>query len=64
MIRDEPKEELTEADLEKTVELQLSETDTIWLLDMPGTCVSTEHEEAAEVKEDNEKYLQVSVHTF
>ncbi|WAR24226.1 DNAI4-like protein [Mya arenaria] len=45
--REEVKEDLTEDDLEKIIDLTLTETETIWLLDMPGVCVSLESEEAA-----------------
>ncbi|XP_062586198.1 dynein axonemal intermediate chain 4-like isoform X3 [Saccostrea cucullata] len=57
--REEVKETLTDADLEKIVDLTLTETETIWLLDMPGTSVSTESEEAAGVKKRNEEYLEL-----
>jgi len=42
------------------VELFLSETNTIWMLDLPGTWVAKESEEAAEVTEKNAKYLEVT----
>ena len=54
------KEILTELDLEKAVDLTLTETETIWLLDMPGVCCSTESEEAAALKQNNERYQEVS----
>ena len=38
----------------------MSETETIYLLDIPGTCVDPSTEEAEEVKESNEKYKKVS----
>ncbi|XP_065904166.1 dynein axonemal intermediate chain 4-like [Dysidea avara] len=50
---------LTEADLEKDVDLYLKETDTIWMLDIPGTWVAKESEEAAEVTEKNAKYKEL-----
>ncbi|XP_052774129.1 dynein axonemal intermediate chain 4-like isoform X2 [Mya arenaria] len=54
--REEVKEDLTEDDLEKIIDLTLTETETIWLLDMPGVCVSLESEEAAGVTKKNEAY--------
>ena len=59
VIREEPKEELTEHDLEKVHDITLTETDTIWILDIPGVCVSLESEEAEEIKEQNERYAEV-----
>ena len=53
------KEELTEADLDKTVHLMLTETDTIWLLDFPGTCVAQDSDGAEAVAEKNQKYDEV-----
>lgn len=53
------KETLTEDDLDKVVNLTLTETETIWLLDMPGTSVSNEAEEAAKIKKRNEEYQEV-----
>ena len=60
VVRQDVKEDLTEEDLEKIVTFNLTETETIWLLDMPGICVSTESEEAAVVHEKNERYQEVS----
>lgn len=57
--REEVKETLTEDDLDKVVNLTLTETETIWLLDMPGTSVSNEAEEAAKIKKRNEEYQEV-----
>ncbi|KAL5017570.1 hypothetical protein ScPMuIL_007159 [Solemya velum] len=57
--REEVKEELKDADLEKIVDLTLTETETIWLLDMPGTSVSTESEESTVIKERNERYAEL-----
>ena len=48
-----------EEDLEKTVDIDLTETETIWLLDMPGVCVSLESEEAAAIREQNARYSEV-----
>ncbi|XP_064607493.1 dynein axonemal intermediate chain 4-like [Liolophura sinensis] len=58
--REEIKENLTESDLEKQVELVLQETETIWLLDMPGVCVSAENEEADSIRERNQRYIELS----
>ena len=57
--RPEVTEVLGEDDLEKTVDLTLTETETIWLLDMPTILLSNETEEAKIVKDKNEKYQQV-----
>ena len=57
--REEVKEILTEDDLEKTIHINLTETPTIWLLDMCGVCVSLETEEAAEVQKQNSRYQEV-----
>ncbi|XP_013413827.1 WD repeat-containing protein 78-like [Lingula anatina] len=57
--REEVKEVLNESDLAKVIDITLSETETIWILDMPGTCVSLESDEAAVVKEKNEKYKEL-----
>jgi len=53
------REELTEADLDKMVHLTLSETDTIWMLDFPGTCVAGDSEIAEEIKEKNQRYEEL-----
>ncbi|XP_071117198.1 dynein axonemal intermediate chain 4-like [Haliotis cracherodii] len=57
--REEVKEILTEMDLEKMVDLTLTETETIWLLDMPAVCISLESDEADQVKMRNEKYQEL-----
>ena len=57
--REEVSEELTEEDLNKNVTINLSETETIWLLDMAGICVSLESEEAVAVREQNARYQEV-----
>ncbi|XP_048581208.1 dynein axonemal intermediate chain 4-like isoform X2 [Nematostella vectensis] len=53
------KEEITEADLDKMVHLTLTETETMWLLDIPGTYVSEDNENAPEIKERNQKYEEL-----
>ena len=57
--REEVKEVLTEADLDKVVDINLSETEMIWLLDMPGIRISSDSDEAAEVRERNQRYQEV-----
>lgn len=39
--------------------MTLTETDTIWLLDLPGTHVAEDHEFAVEEKEKIQKYEEV-----
>ena len=39
----------------------MEETDTIWLLDIPGTCVSEESEMAKSVNEANLRYVEVGL---
>ena len=43
------------------MEIVLSETETIYMLDIPGTCVALDSEEADTVKKSNEKYESVNV---
>ena len=59
--REDIKEDLNESDLEKIVDLTLTETETIWLLDMPAICVSMESDEAAIVTKKNDAYSEVSL---
>lgn len=47
--QEEIKEELTKADLDRRVDLYLTETETIWMLDMPSVVVSVESEDAGRV---------------
>ena len=58
--REDVKEEIAEDDLDKIVDLTLTETETIWLLDMPGVCCSTESEEADAILNNNERYQEVA----
>ena len=44
------------------VNITLSETDTIWMLDIPSTCVALDSSEAEEVKKQIEVYQEVSVY--
>ena len=46
------------------VHLTLSETETIWMLDFPGTCVSEDNEIAESVKEKNQRYEEVRLKTM
>ena len=62
--REEVKEQLTEEDLDKIHDINLSETETLWLLDMPGICVSLESEEAPSVREQNTRYQEVRLCVF
>ena len=41
------------------VQITLTETETLWLLDIPGTCVALDSEEAEEVKKKNKQYQEV-----
>lgn len=41
------------------VHLTLTETDTIWLLDFPGTCVAEDNEIAESIREKNQRYEEV-----
>ncbi|NWV99915.1 WDR78 protein, partial [Machaerirhynchus nigripectus] len=50
---------LTEAELEQRVDIYLSETDTLWMLDLPTAVVSTEAEEAVGVLERNKIYVEI-----
>uniref|UniRef100_A0A8C3TQ61 Dynein axonemal intermediate chain 4 n=1 Tax=Catharus ustulatus TaxID=91951 RepID=A0A8C3TQ61_CATUS len=50
---------LTEAELEQRVDILLSETDTLWMLDLPTSLVSTEAEEAGRVLERNKIYAEI-----
>ncbi|CAB3991989.1 Hypothetical predicted protein, partial [Paramuricea clavata] len=52
------KEDLTNSDLEKMVELTLEETETIWLLDIPGTSISEESDIAQSVRDANLRYAE------
>jgi hypothetical protein len=47
---------LTEKDLEANVTILLKETETIWMLDLPSTCVMRDTPESAEVIAANDKY--------
>ncbi|XP_041356951.1 dynein intermediate chain 4, axonemal-like isoform X2 [Gigantopelta aegis] len=57
--REEVQEFLTPEDLELFVDLTLSETETIWLLDMPDVLVSSEATDAEAIKERNTTYANL-----
>eukprot|EP00111_Clytia_hemisphaerica_P020905 TCONS_00061658-protein len=57
--RADVKESLTMDDLKKKVNITLEETDTVWILDIPGVSVSEASEGAEEIKERNRKYDQL-----
>ena len=52
--------ELNEEELESDIAITLSETETIWIFDMPPTAVPADSEEAQEVEEKNTKYQEVT----
>ncbi|XP_077306648.1 dynein axonemal intermediate chain 4 [Lithobates pipiens] len=54
-IKEQPKEE----DLDKMVNVDLTETETIWLLDMPVAVIATDSEEAEIVKVRNQAYTEL-----
>ncbi|NXJ91564.1 WDR78 protein, partial [Corythaixoides concolor] len=56
---EEIKEELTKEDLDRKVDIYLTETETIWILDMPPVVVSAESEDAARVLERNRIYVDI-----
>ncbi|XP_030429514.1 WD repeat-containing protein 78 isoform X3 [Gopherus evgoodei] len=57
--RDEIKEQLTKEDIDKRVDIYLTETETIWLLDMPTVMMSVESEDAEKVQERNKDYIEL-----
>ncbi|XP_062974147.1 dynein axonemal intermediate chain 4 [Elgaria multicarinata webbii] len=57
--REDVPEQLTKRDLEKRVEICLTETETIWLFDMPTIMVSTESEEGDYVRKNNIVYMEL-----
>lgn len=46
---------LTAAELEKPVCIRLEETDTIWLLNLPGRCINADTNEGKAVEAANAK---------
>ena len=45
--------------MDKNVNLYLEETPTIWLLDIPGSCVEKDSPVVAEIIQQNEMYKQM-----
>ncbi|XP_019383970.1 PREDICTED: WD repeat-containing protein 78 [Gavialis gangeticus] len=60
--REEVREHLTKEDLEKRAAVHLTETETLWILDMPTVMVSVESEEAEKVQERNKAYIELCKH--
>lgn len=50
---------LTSSELEEIVDVELAETNTIILLNIPGRMVIKESEEESKVAEDNKKYEEL-----
>ncbi|KAG2461654.1 WDR78 protein, partial [Polypterus senegalus] len=57
--REEVKDIVTEDMLDKTVDVYLTETETLWILDMPATMISTDAEEAETVKLRTQAYVEL-----
>ncbi|NXA31560.1 WDR78 protein, partial [Eudromia elegans] len=57
--REEVKEQLTNEELDRRVDIYLTETDTIWIFDMPSVVMSVESEDAGKVLERNKVYVDV-----
>ncbi|NXI63533.1 WDR78 protein, partial [Anseranas semipalmata] len=57
--REEIKEQLTEDDLDRRVDIYLTETETIWILDMPSVVLSVESEDAGRVLDRNKIYVDI-----
>uniref|UniRef100_A0A670YHM4 Dynein axonemal intermediate chain 4 n=1 Tax=Pseudonaja textilis TaxID=8673 RepID=A0A670YHM4_PSETE len=57
--REEMLEQLTKHDLEKAVDILLTETETIWLFNMPTAMISSESEEAEDVRRRNIAYMEL-----
>ena len=64
MRRDDMKEVLSESDLEREITVNLTETDTIWMLDIPGICVAEGGEETSAIIAQNERYQEVNFKIF
>ena len=62
--RQEVQEIPTEEDLVKIVDITLTETDTIWMFDLPDVKVSKETEEATVIGERNKAYVEVTYCSF
>jgi len=57
---DDAVRQLTETELSREICLKLSETDTMWLLDMPSICVMGDSDEALEIVRQNSRYELVT----
>jgi len=57
---DDGDRELSEVELLKEVTLKLSETNTMWLLDMPSICVMSDSDEASEIVRQKSRYEEVT----
>ncbi|XP_055885708.1 dynein axonemal intermediate chain 4-like isoform X3 [Biomphalaria glabrata] len=57
--RQEIQEVPTEADLEKIVDITLTETETIWMFDLPDVKISTESEEVHDIEKRNKSYAEL-----
>ncbi|XP_053929730.1 dynein axonemal intermediate chain 4 isoform X2 [Cuculus canorus] len=57
--QEEIKEELTKEELDRRVDIYLTETETLWMLDMPSVVVSVESEDAGRVLERNRIYTDI-----
>ncbi|NXX89608.1 WDR78 protein, partial [Centropus bengalensis] len=57
--QEEIKEELTEEDLDRKVDIYLTETETMWMLDVPSVVMSVESEDAGKVLERNKIYIEI-----
>eukprot|EP01137_Pigoraptor_chileana_P023875 Opistho-2@90917 len=53
---DDEKETLTDADLEKSITINVCETETIWLLDIPSVTAANDAENVAAINKRNETY--------
>ena len=60
-MHDEDGRLLSEADLAREVCFKLSETETMWLLEMPSVSVMGESDEALEIVRQNSRYEEVRV---
>ncbi|NXR04547.1 WDR78 protein, partial [Sagittarius serpentarius] len=58
-VRQEEIQERTKEDLDRRVDIYLTETETIWMLDMPSVVVSVESEDAGRVLERNRIYVDI-----
>uniref|UniRef100_A0A8B9N6N1 Dynein axonemal intermediate chain 4 n=1 Tax=Accipiter nisus TaxID=211598 RepID=A0A8B9N6N1_9AVES len=58
-VRQEEIREWTKEDLDRRVDIYLTETETIWILDMPSVVVSVESEDAGRVLERNRIYVDI-----